>query len=142
MLPIITYGFPLWRPSADNLKRLRSVLTRPLARVLAPGKSVHFDSVLVEYGLPSISDIRRRHVIAFARRTIKLPPHHHTRMLFNAEYRAATADRENDKKRAPRAVGGGIIGREVLQVECDWNVEFDADHLSNTALNDTAVRVL
>jgi hypothetical protein len=124
LLPVITYAWPLWRPSAAGFTKLRSVVAAPLARVLALGKTPSFDALFVEYGLPRLTDLFHRFALAFAHRALHLPAVHRVRALFGLDLAAATHRRSRaDQGLRPAPLKRGdavvpvVVGEHVLDAE-------------------------
>jgi hypothetical protein len=58
LVPLISYGFPIWEPENSRKNALDQLIARPLRRCLSlPQKSTHAFSVIVECGLLNIDSL-------------------------------------------------------------------------------------
>lgn len=85
VIPIISYGFPLWKPSKLYSNRIQSVLSFPLRRVLGLPRSAHIPSILMECGVPSILSTLHKHAILAYKRLHLLPDGHFAKQRFHLE---------------------------------------------------------
>ena len=83
VIPIITYGFPFWQPTAQQYNLLLSQLALPLRRVLHLPRDTHRLSLLTECGITQLPSLFKHAALAYARRISRLPPDHPSFVLFN-----------------------------------------------------------
>ena len=83
VLPIITYGFPIWQPSSKaSWAKLESVFCLPLRTVLGLPVSVHRLSLLHESGVQGLRRLHQLRAVSFASRLFKLHYDHPSHELF------------------------------------------------------------
>jgi len=82
VLPIITYGWPVWRPTVTMIQRYHSIIIRPLRTVLGLPRTAPTLPLLVEVAIPAINHMYHQYTIRFFNRLNALPVGHLNRSLF------------------------------------------------------------
>jgi hypothetical protein len=88
IIPIITYGFPFWKPNAKSMNSFLSIISTPLKRVLLLPSTVDRFSLLTECGIPDPNTIWERSVLQFHRRCKRLSPSHPSYSLVDSCHRS------------------------------------------------------
>ena len=87
VLPIITYGWPLWTPPTErHWAKLECAFCLPLRRCLSLPPNVHRLAVLVEFGLPNLRLLHQELAISYAHRLVNQPDGHLARVLLLEQY--------------------------------------------------------
>ena len=68
----IAYGFPIWEPSASSFRRLQSYILQPLRRAIGLPQSAQSESVLAEYGVPTLERHWEQRLLAWAARNTRI----------------------------------------------------------------------
>jgi ribonuclease HI len=83
VLPIITYGWPVWRPTATMIKRYHSIIIRPLRTVLGLPRTAPTLPLMVELAIPAITHMYHQYTIRFFNRLNTIPANHLNKSLFS-----------------------------------------------------------
>lgn len=71
LVPVVTYGFPIWSVPPEFIARTDSILARPFRRCLSlPQKSSHSASVLIECGALTCESLARLAALRFGFRLV------------------------------------------------------------------------
>ena len=97
-----TYALALWRPSADQLRRLQSLFLRPLRRLLHLPVSTNACGLLVEADCPSFARYRQSLLHQMLVRITRLPMAHPTRQLWQWEGHVSGDDQIRPRQPALR----------------------------------------
>ena len=113
VLPVITYGWPLWSPPTDrHWAKLECALCLPLRRCLSLPPNVHRLAVLVEFGLPNLRLKHEELAISYAHRLSNQPSAHLASQLLVDQYRRPLQTSLNSLT---------PLGSYLKQVEARWN---------------------
>jgi hypothetical protein len=72
----VAYSFYLWSPSPAQVKKLESTIAKPLRCMLRLPPSCHIQSILIEFGLPLLSDYQHHLCLKSFKRLLSLPSTH------------------------------------------------------------------
>jgi hypothetical protein len=85
VIPVISYGLPMWLPTPSLCKKFIPIIARPLFRALGiPWNTKHL-AVLCYSAIPDFQSILHQQVIRVCNRLSRRPLHHHTRPIWNNE---------------------------------------------------------
>ena len=85
VLPILTYGLPIWHPSPSRIASINSILVRPLLRVLALPRNTEHIAALVYSATPGMHALLQQSTIRVCRLFALRPAGHPTADLWSRE---------------------------------------------------------
>jgi ribonuclease HI len=85
LLPIVSYGLPLWVPTASQATRLSNAMGRPLVRSLGLPLNAPHIAAIVESALPDVTALSHKAALQAFLRIIRLPFDHPSYRLLNCE---------------------------------------------------------
>ena len=81
LIPLLTYGWPFWKPTVPQFNQLLSLFVRPFKRLLCLPKTTHHVSILADCGILDPTTMWERSVLLFHQRCMDLPSTHPSRQL-------------------------------------------------------------
>jgi hypothetical protein len=122
VLPVITYGWPFWKPpTVRHWAKLEAALCLPLRCCLGLPANVHRLGLFIEFGLPNLHLLHQEYSMTYAHRLSLLPPDRIARRLFYEQY---------DMK-VP--VSSGVLtpfGSQVKAIEASWSIDHSSPALT------------
>jgi hypothetical protein len=115
VVPVISYGWPLWSPPTQKLwAKLESAICLPLRCALGLPPNTHRLALLVECGIVGPQIHHARTALAFAHRCNALPPSHPVRSVFFAQRTSVL------KPRTPKSHRS--FGHYIIAAEASWDI--------------------
>jgi hypothetical protein len=107
--PLVSYCMPFWKPKKHEARKLDSLISWPLRKVLGLPSNSDSTSIFIDFGLPPVTQLWELASLRFGRRALSLPSIHPTYQLYNSQL-----ERDDEEKRPKKYWTAGFLGKRLI----------------------------